>query len=76
MSAWLEQVLAFLFARFGRWNISVPLARIYGAQTKARFPNLPEYGNTPGCKRSPSQMIVDACKNRTYVRFPSHVALA
>ena len=68
VEAFTSSVLAHLAAKHNCWNIGKALARKYGAQARARFPNLPDYGKTRGCDRDLGQMIHDKCKNRTYVR--------
>ena len=68
VEAFTSSLLEHLAAKHNGWNIGKPLARRYGAQAKARFPNLPDYGKTRGCDRDFCQMILDKCKNRRYVR--------
>lgn len=61
------RMLEYLAAKYGAWNIGKPLARRYGAQLAARFPNLPNYGKTDGRDREWWKLMLNKCKNRTHV---------
>ena len=67
LTAFTDAVLQHCAVKHKSWKIGMGLARIYGAQAKARLPHLPNYGKTPGFKRNLVMILHGKGRNRQYV---------
>lgn len=68
VSAFTDALLEYIAAKHGGWNLGLPLIRLYAAQTKRKFPHLPDRGQTAGVDRDWEVVIGGKIKNRRYVR--------
>ena len=63
-----DAIVMDIAARHGDFACGSLLLRVYGKQAKARLPNLPDRGTTPGSRRDWAKMIDYKLDNLKYVR--------